>query len=587
MFHRFRWAVCQLDVLRKCLRPSAIKQALQTLPKTLDETYDRILNGIPEEYHRDAHAILQLIAFSSYPLSLDEVSEAIAVNLDKQCFDPDDRLRDPYVVLEICSSLISVNFMTTKVPDILSLWTVNPQIPVKLYQASYWPRLSAPTGPILGFTHYSVKEYLLSPRIQKSPTAAFSISETNAHEFIAEVCVSYLLFFNKPDSLSFLNAGAKREFPFHSYVVHQCAKHFESSSMKADQKSQFTSIRRLFDSRRDCSFSNWQNALSRMFGFAGAVMPTLALPLCISSQLGYVDLTKWLLEEGADVDGIARDWHSDTALIAAASTGHENVVCLLLEKGADVNFATAGYYGTALIAAASMGHENVVCLLLEKGADVNFATAGYYGTALIAAASRGDEKVRRLLLENGANVNAIVENGHSGTALIAAASSGDERVVRLFLEKGADVNAIVKSGRSDTGTALIAAASRGDEKVARLFLENGANVNAIVKNGRSGTGTALIAAASRGDERVVQLFLENGANVNAKAETGGNALEAAIARGNKDVVRLLLNNGAATGKQSHMVASRQLHAPPNQATIWQLLVPEHKVTGTENTFYPD
>ena len=50
--------------------------------------------------------------------------------------------------------------------------------------------------------------------------------------------------------------------------------------------------------------------------------------------------------------------------------GHEAVVRLLLEKGANVN-AEGGKYGNALQAASFGGHEAVVRLLLEKGANVN------------------------------------------------------------------------------------------------------------------------------------------------------------------------------------------------------------------------
>ena len=43
---------------------------------------------------------------------------------------------------------------------------------------------------------------------------------------------------------------------------------------------------------------------------------------------------------------------------------------LLLEKGAEV-YAEGGVYGNTLYAALLRGHEEVVKLLLEKGANVN------------------------------------------------------------------------------------------------------------------------------------------------------------------------------------------------------------------------
>jgi len=64
----------------------------------------------------------------------------------------------------------------------------------------------------------------------------------------------------------------------------------------------------------------------------------------------------------------------------AAYGSHNNIVNLLVEKGADVK-AQEGHYGNALQAAASGGHAKIVHLLVKKGADVN-AQGGHYGNGL-------------------------------------------------------------------------------------------------------------------------------------------------------------------------------------------------------------
>ncbi len=53
----------------------------------------------------------------------------------------------------------------------------------------------------------------------------------------------------------------------------------------------------------------------------------------------------------------------------ASLRGYENIVQLLIKKGADVN-AEGGEYGNALQAASEEGHENIVQLLIEMGTDV-------------------------------------------------------------------------------------------------------------------------------------------------------------------------------------------------------------------------
>ena len=52
-------------------------------------------------------------------------------------------------------------------------------------------------------------------------------------------------------------------------------------------------------------------------------------------------------------------------------------------------------YGDALQAASERGHEKMVRLLLEEGADIN-AQDGEYGNALQAASYGGHEKVVEL-----------------------------------------------------------------------------------------------------------------------------------------------------------------------------------------------
>ena len=56
-------------------------------------------------------------------------------------------------------------------------------------------------------------------------------------------------------------------------------------------------------------------------------------------------------------------------LYAASFEGHDEIIELLLSKGADVN-AQGGKYGNALQAASSRGHDKIVELLLSKGADL-------------------------------------------------------------------------------------------------------------------------------------------------------------------------------------------------------------------------
>src|SRR4051812_1962625 len=105
--NRFRWAACQLDTLENCFDYLSLENALASLPKSLNETYDRILNAIPLENRQQAIRILQFLTFSERPLKIEEGIDAIAVNIEKEpYFSPKYRMPEPEEIAHYCSSLV-------------------------------------------------------------------------------------------------------------------------------------------------------------------------------------------------------------------------------------------------------------------------------------------------------------------------------------------------------------------------------------------------------------------------------------------------------------------------------------------------
>ncbi|KAL1966418.1 hypothetical protein VTN77DRAFT_4560 [Rasamsonia byssochlamydoides] len=96
-----------------------------------------------------------------------------------------------------------------------------------------------------------------------------------------------------------------------------------------------------------------------------------------------------------------RDEDCTNSLTCAARRGHDEIVRLLLDRGANIN-ARGRFSMTALQEAASEGNKAVVQLLLARGADVNAGSS----TALHKAARGGHKEVMRLLLDHGANIHA-------------------------------------------------------------------------------------------------------------------------------------------------------------------------------------
>ena len=176
----------------------------------------------------------------------------------------------------------------------------------------------------------------------------------------------------------------------------------------------------------------------------------------------------------------------ESPLFVASAAGHVEVVRLLVDAGADKNFAVLGM--TSLMLASRQGRVEMVRLLVEAGADKDMTcTCDHAGaTALMLAACRNRVEVVRLLVEAGAEKDVADKDGfltpaeiallpgiddegvfmyHDHTALMTAARHGYVEVVRLLVEAGADKAVTDSVGR----TALTLAARKGHVEVVSLL----------------------------------------------------------------------------------------------------------------------
>lgn len=103
----------------------------------------------------------------------------------------------------------------------------------------------------------------------------------------------------------------------------------------------------------------------------------------------------------------------------------------------DIDFEDPRFKAPILVLAAAWGHEDIVKILLEAGANPN-AGADIHGlTALMWACKTFDEKLEmvRVLLEAGAEVN--VKSEHNETPLSIALEYGNQNSAALLKEYGA------------------------------------------------------------------------------------------------------------------------------------------------------
>mmetsp|Transcript_37064 Transcript_37064/g.54451 ORF Transcript_37064/g.54451 Transcript_37064/m.54451 type:complete len:947 (-) Transcript_37064:79-2919(-) len=299
---------------------------------------------------------------------------------------------------------------------------------------------------------------------------------------------------------------------------------------------------------------------------------------------GHLDVVKFLIAEGIEVDGSDKD--GITALMEASVGGHIDVVTELLAADATID-ATSRSGVTALWLAASEGKIEPVKVLLEAGADPNIKRSdgiypllsacanGYLEVAqalidadvdvtatdaeglnaLMNASEDGNVELMKILLS--AMVNAKVAEGvfaedearaellnqfsnQGYTALIIAAASGKVDAVKFLLSEGANADSV-----HDTGvTALMYAAASGHHEAMRVLIEEG---NADISATHTNEGNALLEASTGGNTDAVKLLIEKGADIKVIDKDGVSAVMSSASQGNLELVELLLNQLKASG----------------------------------------
>ena len=316
-----------MDTLGECRSRLALRTALKTLPTTLDETYERILCAISDKDSEYAIRILQWLAFSSRPLSVEELAEVVAIDVEREtAFDRDEVLEDPMEVLDICISLVSVVMIEG-------------------------PSSSEPSRHLsttVTLAHYSVQEYLVSTRICQSRAARYSMRPAACNSFIAKGSISYLLQFEKglfdcfESATSLQQAYTLAEYSAKHWIIHTC------DGEEDDNQLSYLAMKIL--STGDGAYLNWlrlydpDEGVWRTPNFRRE-LDSCPNPLYYASLSGLANTACRIVQEGANVN--AQGGKDSNALQAASSEGHDKIVEVLLSKGADVN-AQGGDYGNAL-----------------------------------------------------------------------------------------------------------------------------------------------------------------------------------------------------------------------------------------------
>lgn len=258
-------------------------------------------------------------------------------------------------------------------------------------------------------------------------------------------------------------------------------------------------------------------------------------PLCIASEHGHIEVFKYLIKAGADVNKAIID--GITPLIIASEKGHHNLVKLLIKAKANVNKSMEGQV-TPLFIASQNGYPEVVKLLVDSGANVDKARIADNLTSLFIAANVGHDKVVKILIEGGANVN--IDRNDDVSALFMAAQENYPKVVKHLIDAGADINKPINDGSFP----LFIAAQEGNYNVIKHLVDAGANLNLL----NNLSASPLMIASQKGHYEVVKYLIDAGANVNQTDEDGFTSLCGASSKGDFEMVKIFVESGADINK---------------------------------------
>ncbi|KAK0636779.1 ankyrin repeat-containing domain protein [Bombardia bombarda] len=538
----FQWVRCQIEALCKLRNDKAIRAALSNLPRTLQDTYVRILQRVEDEHPDEVETLQKVLCWlvrGIRNLTLEELAEAIAVDPESgdESMDFGAVDTDPEDILELLGGLVTVS-----------------------------------TEKVICLAHYSVKEFLVSEDIRKVKPL-FWIGTENVESQLAIVCLTYLCYDDfrspaLPDRDEF--QSRLTEYKFLQYASQAWALHAQRSEKSGKQDEALVDLTmRLFQSRSDKrgNYNSWEEVSHRLKFNAhsgGLLAQHRPLPLLCAAWFGLTEASQQLLaedHEGSEdltapfmaavsnghagvVEAFLKHQKANErddgtqqldlgeALYNASFSGHVTVMQHLLACGIDVD-ARKGKDRNALQAASLQGRTEAVQLLLSHGANHGIPCKRF-GTPLAVAAEKGHEKTVKILLEAGANPNG--RGGYYSSPLISAIVGRNITIIRQLIEEGADVNA--RGGRHMYP--LAAAASLGMDDLVQELCDCGARVNDEDDKGSD----ALYAACLAGHLSTVELLLKLGADVNAKGGKHRNALGAASSEGHLDIVNHLIEAGA-------------------------------------------
>jgi hypothetical protein len=410
----------------------------------LDITYERILKEIKKPNKRLAQRVLQCLVVAVRPLRVEELAEVLAVDFDDADgiprMKPDWRWEEQELaLLSACSSLIAI--------------------------------VEAGGSRVVQFSHFSVKEFLTSPRLATASggVSNYHIDSEPAHTILGQACLGVLLQIQDD-----VEGCTPEDHPLARYAAEHWTTHAQFGEVSSHLHK---GMEYLFDANKPhfkiwltlCDIDTYPNSDATFYSFA-PYRKSPAAPLYYASLCGFHDLVEHLITKHPQDVNADGGWYV-RPLVAALAGEHFQTADLLRHNGADLDVRGLHRRNPLHAAAAYSGNLEMVRILIEYNpADINARDETGWTPLIQASASYNlkDGSVHQLLLEHGADIN--TQDKYGCTPLHYVSFYGALEAVRVLLEHGADV----ELKRTDGETALQIAAKHGHDKVVELLREHGA-----------------------------------------------------------------------------------------------------------------
>ena len=276
-------------------------------------------------------------------------------------------------------------------------------------------------------------------------------------------------------------------------------------------------------------------------------------PLMAAFWKANEDAVNVLLNAGADPN-IADDY-GETCLHDAVRGGYsKKILQAIINYGADVN-ATNKNNRTALMIACKMGNIDVICVLLNAGANPHIADND--GNTCLHDAVDGDcnKEVLQAIISQDANINATDKD--NVTALMIASWNGNVDAINVLLNAGADPHIADANGYTCLHNAVSGDCSK---EVLQEIISHNANINATNKN----NVTALMIACWNGNEEAINVLLSAGADPHIADANGYKCLHSAVIGDySKDILQIIIHQGSDVNAESKINSPAILGAGVN------------------------